>query len=193
MGYPVTLKNHLWLDITSLLLFTLLWLADVIFNNGLAVSLLALSLVVLHSIRLAGWHTPGIWKKPLLWVLNVAYMWLILGFALKAAQPIFDFSPSIAIHAWTVGGIGMMTVGMMARVALGHTGRNVFDPPPVLRWLFLLIFASAVARLLVPLVGDSAYLLTLGLSQLLWIACFALFFQIYFPILLRQRIDGRDG
>lgn len=193
VGHPVTLKNRPWLDITSLLLFTLLWLTDVFVGNVALTSLLSLSLFVLHGMRLAGWHTPGIWKKPLLWVLNLAYAWIIIGFALKAAQPFLDISPSVAIHAWTVGGIGMMTVGMMARVALGHTGRNVFDPPPVLRWLFLLILASAIVRLLVPLVPDDTYLPTLGLSQLLWIACFGLFFHIYFPVLLRQRVDGRDG
>ena len=193
VGYPVQLTNRLWLDLTSLVLFTLMWITDALLDHVAATAWLAAALLVLHVVRLAGWHTPGIWKKPLLWVLYLAYAWIILGFALKFALLFTDISPSIAVHAWTVGGIGMMTVGMMARVSLGHTGRSVFEPPAILAWLFALMLAASVLRVLVPLFTDAHYLLLVGVSQLLWIAAFCLFFYIYFPILLRQRIDGRDG
>ncbi len=193
VGYPVQLKNRLWLDLSSLFLFAGLWISDAFLDNLTASGWLAGALMVLHSVRLAGWHTPGIWKKPLLWVLYIAYLWIILGFALKFALLFTDISPSLAVHAFTVGGIGMMTVGMMARVSLGHTGRNVFDPPKILGWLFALILAASVVRVIIPLLTTQHYLLWIGISQFLWIAVFCLFFYIYFPILLRQRVDGRDG
>lgn len=192
VGYPVTLHNRRWLDNTSLGLFTLLWLTDVVLDDRSASAILSLALFVLHGIRLRDWHTPGIWRKPLLWVLYLAYLWIILGFALKAAEPL-GIPAALAVHAWTVGGIGMVTIGMMARVGLAHTGRNVFEPPPLLRGMFLLMLAASIVRVLGPLLGDGAYLLTIGLAQLLWIAAFGLFFQLYFPLLLRQRVDGRDG
>jgi uncharacterized protein involved in response to NO len=99
----------------------------------------------------------------------------------------------LALHAFSAGGIGMMTLGMMARVALGHTGRNVFDPPPMLRWLFLALLASAVLRVLLPLVLPTHYGLWVGLAQGLWIAAFAGFSLIYAPMLVRARVDGRYG
>ncbi len=193
VGYAVSLKNRRWLDISSLTLFTLLWLADVVFHDAASVVALCLALLVLHGLRLADWHTPGIWRKPLLWVLYVGYVWIVFGFALKAGEHLFDLPPSLTVHAWTVGGIGMITLGMMTRVGLGHTGRNVFEPPPSLRWLFLIALAAAMVRVLLPMFGGVDYLFSVGLAQLLWIAAFCLFFYLYFPILLRQRVDGRDG
>jgi len=193
VGYPVQLKNRLWLDLTSLVLFTLLWISDAFLDNVTATGWLAGALLVLHVVRLVGWHTPGIWKKPLLWVLYIAYMWIIFGFALKFALLFTDIPPSLAIHAFTVGGIGMMTVGMMARVSLGHTGRNVFEPPKILGGLFAMLLVASVVRVIIPLLTTQHYLLWIGISQFLWIAVFCLFFYIYFPVLLRQRVDGRDG
>ncbi len=193
VGYPVQLKNRRWLDLTSLALFTLLWISDAFLDNLTATGWLAGALLVLHIVRLVGWHTPGIWQKPLLWVLYIAYLWIIFGFALKFALLFTDISPSLAVHAFTVGGIGMMTVGMMARVSLGHTGRNVFEPPKILGWLFAVLLVASVVRVIIPLLTTQHYLLWIGISQFLWIAVFCLFFYIYFPILLRQRVDGRDG
>ena len=150
-------------------------------------------LFALHLVRLLGWYTPGIWKKPLLWILYLAYAALVAGFALKAGVYLFGISPYLALHAFAVGGIGMMTLGMMARVALGHSGRNVFDPPPVLKLVFALVLVALLARVLLPLLAQGYYLVWIGLSQWLWIAAFAVFFRVYFPILTRPRIDGQDG
>jgi len=99
----------------------------------------------------------------------------------------------LAIHAFTVGGIGLMTVGMMARAALGHTGRNVFAPPAVLSWISIAMLLSAVVRALLPMALPAQYGVWVGLSQLLWIAAFGAFSWIYAPILWRTRIDGRYG
>lgn len=56
-----------------------------------------------------------------------------------------------AVHAFTYGGIGMITLGMMARLSLGHTGRNVFDPPKILGPLFACLFAGAIVRVVAPM------------------------------------------
>jgi len=125
VGYAVSLNNHMWVDIACFLLFLLFAIVDIFFAEPALSAWLAAGLFLLHSIRLRGWHTHGIWSKPLLWVLYLAYGWMILGFALKFAAFVFGFSPSLAIHAFTVGGIGMMTLGMMSRISLGHTGRDI--------------------------------------------------------------------
>lgn len=188
VGYPVQLMNWKWLDVSSLLLFLVFWIADLLRPNAAPVALLAGILFVLHGARLAAWYTHGLWKKPLLWVLYLAYGSLVAGFALKVAVYFFSVSPYLAVHAFTVGGIGLMTIGMMARVSLGHTGRNVLDPPGGLFWMFIFLFIGAVVRVLFPLIDPSHYLVWIGLSQALWIASFGMFLYLYSPMLMQPEV-----
>ncbi len=193
VGYPVTLRNHFPVDIACFLLFLVFAVVDIFFTSPALVAALSALLCLLHSIRLWGWYTPGIWKKPLLWVLFLAYGWMILGFALKSAVFLFAVSPSLAVHAFTVGGIGMMTMGMMSRVALGHTGRDINRPPSGMGLAFLLLGLGAFVRVIVPLLLADHYMLWVAISQMLWLAAFLLFLYRYIPILMRPRIDGRIG
>ena len=188
VGYPVQLKNWKWLDVSSLLLFLVFWIADLLMPNQAPVALLAGILFVLHGARLAAWHTHGLWKKPLLWVLYLAYGSLVAGFALKAAVFVFHVSPYLALHAFTVGGIGLMTIGMMARVSLGHTGRNVLDPPAGLSRMFAVLAVAAIVRVLFPLIDPFHYGVWIGLSQALWIISFAMFLFVYAPMLIQLEV-----
>jgi len=193
VGYPVTLKNWVWVDRASLVLLLLFLIAEVFLRwEGIA-ALLAALLVVVHGVRLYGWHTPGIWRKPLLWVLFVGYAGAVFGFLLKALTPVLGLAPTLAVHAFAVGGIGIMTVGMMARIALGHTGRSIQEPIEGLRFVFILLAAAFIARVLLPPVLPAHYLLWLGLAQVFWISAYALFLLIYLPILIRPRVDGMPG
>jgi uncharacterized protein involved in response to NO len=187
------IKNWLWLDLSSLVLLIVLWIMDVFTNLEMAVSIVAGTLAALHAVRMAGWYTRQIWGKPLLWVLYIAYGSLTAGFALKAAEIWFGLSPYLSVHAFGYGGIGVMTMGMMSRVILGHTGRNVFEPPPILFWCFALLICGAVVRIVFPLLSMDLYLYWIGISQLLWIAAFIIFLVVYAPMLWSPRIDGRDG
>jgi uncharacterized protein involved in response to NO len=191
VGYPVRLKNWVWLDVSSLALFLLFWLADLVMPNAAPVALLAGVLFVLHGIRLAGWYTHGLWKKPLLWVLYLAYGSLAAGFALKSAVFVFIISPSLAVHAFTVGGIGLMTIGMMARVSLGHTGRNVLEPPAGLGFMFALLFTGAIVRVVFPLLDPFHYPVWIALSQALWIVSFGIFLYKYSPMLVQPEVQHR--
>lgn len=193
VGYPLELRNSKLIDMASLVFFLAFWIAELVHPDGLIVALLSIILFVLHAIRLAGWHTPGIWKKPLLWILYLAYIFLVLGFALKAAVYFMGLSPYLALHAFTVGGIGLMTLGMMSRVALGHSGRNVFEPPAILSWMFLLLILGAFFRVLLPMLMETHYLLWISGSQGFWILAFLIFFTVYLPVLTRPRVDGKDG
>lgn len=189
----VEIKNRLWVDISSLVLLLILWIIDVFTAMDVAVSIVAALLVVLHVIRMIGWYTGQIWYKPLLWVLYIAYGLLVAGFALKAVEHWFGLPVSLSVHAFAYGGIGVMTIGMMSRVILGHTGRNVFEPPPVLFWCFILLICGVVVRVVFPLFSMSFYAYWIGISQLLWIVSFMIFLVIFAPMLVTPRVDGRDG
>ncbi len=193
LGCPFTATNYKWLDITTVVLFAVFVLADLAAPTALLTAALAAVLFLLHAWRLKGWYHPGIWNKTLLWTLYLGYLWIVLGFLLKAISIVAGVSPYLAIHAFAYGGIGLVTVGMMARVTLGHTGRNVFSPPAILLPIFLLLAAGAVVRVILPLLLAGQYDLWIGLSQLLWAAAFLGMALLYLPMLIKVRIDGRPG
>ncbi len=193
VGHGTVVRNWKWVDHSSLVLVLLLWVVDVFTAYRTAASLIAAALFLVHVVRLYGWYTRSLWRKPLLWVLYVAYGFVVTGFLLKAAELWFEVLPLLYVHAFAYGGIGVMTIGMMSRVILGHTGRNVLSPPAVLGICFAVLVCGAAVRVLGPLIDPGSYGLWIVLSQLLWIAAFLIFLFVYTPMLLKPRIDGRDG
>lgn len=189
----VIVRNWRWIDSTSLVLLLLLWILDVFTAFQLVASVIAMLLFAVHVIRMTGWYTGDIWTRPLLWVLYLAYTSIVVGFLLKGLEYWLAISPFLSVHAFAYGGIGVMTVGMMSRVTLGHTGRNVAEPPPVLFWCFALLLAGTVVRVLFPLLENDLYTYWIGLAQILWITSFLVFIVVYAPMLVAPRIDGRDG
>jgi uncharacterized protein involved in response to NO len=185
----VDIKNHTWVDFSSLVLLVCLWVCDVFTDYDQVTAALAVLLVVLHIIRLMGWHTNKVWSKPLVWILVVAYGFIILGFSLKAATVYFGVSAFLSTHAFTVGGIGLITIGMMSRVSLGHTGRNVFEAPAAVFWSLLALVIATVVRVVFPLFSINLYIYWIGLSQALWITAFAIFVFVYAPMFLSERAD----
>jgi uncharacterized protein involved in response to NO len=190
---PVTLVNRPWLDRASLVLFLVFWLADVLRPDAPLVAALAAVLCVLHGLRLAGWYATGVPGRPLLAVLFIGYAWLVTGFALKASVPLAGIPPALALHAFTYGGIGLFTLGMMARVTLAHTGRSVQQPPALVAWSMYLLTGGAVARVLLPLFDAAHYVRWIAVSQLLWLAAFTLLLAVYLPMWLAPRVDGQPG
>ncbi len=189
----VELTNRAWVDHSSLVLLVLLWVSDVFTDYDNATAVFAVLLTLLHSFRLAGWYTNKIWSKSLVWILVVAYASFILGFALKALSITSGISPFLSVHAFTAGGIGLLTIGMMSRVSLGHTGRNVFEPPAIVFWSFAILSLGLIVRVLFPLFNMELYMYWIAISQVLWMASFAIFVYVFAPILLTARVDGRDG
>lgn len=139
-----------------------------------------------HIVRLVGWYDRRIGKVPLLWVLQGGYAWLPVGLVLRAAGA----SAFPSLHALTVGCIGMLVLGMMARVALGHTGRPL-APPRAVVLAFALVAVAAVLRTFGPLVWPSP--VWAAASGCLWSLAFGLYGWVYFPILTRPRVDGKAG
>lgn len=193
VGYPVTLRNSKLLDMTSLVFLILFAVIDVFWNLPVVVAVLCALLVVVHVLRLAGWYTPGIWKKPLLWILFAGYVFLVIGFLLKIPAAINHRPDDSALHAFTAGGIGLFTLGMMARVAWAHTGRSLAEAPRQLPLIFAAIVLAAVIRVFFPFLDESKYALWIGISQVLWMIAFGLYLFFYARVLTSPRPDGRWG
>ncbi|MGR8941051.1 MAG: NnrS family protein [Gammaproteobacteria bacterium] len=162
---------------------------------GISETLLAVAsglAVFFNSMRVWGWYVQRVWYVPLLWVLYAGYGWILLGFGLTALSAYHLVMPSLPLHAFTVGGIGVLTLGMMARVSLGHTGRAL-RVSNAMAIGFVLLNIAALIRVLLPIALPDGYGNLLYWSMLFWLAAFALFVSVYLPILTAPRVDGQEG
>jgi len=154
------------------------------------VSALAGVLVLARSVHWGGRHTLS---SSLLWVLHLGHTFVGVGFLLRGVglfAPVV--APSLALHALTAGGIGLLTLGMMARVALGHTGR-MLAVKPIISLSFALVALAALVRVAGPMLGAKAYLHSMMTSGILFAVAFVLYLAAYTPILFSPRVDGKPG
>jgi len=185
----VKLFNTRWVDIPNLFIFLAFSINEVFIEHEVTSGYLAVILFVLNAYRLIRWHHPIIWRQGLLWSIYLSFWMITLGFALFALIYFgnVDIPKLLALHAFTVGGIGMITIGMISRVSLAHTGRNVYEPPKALVYAFVSILSSAIVRVILPLFDIWAYETLIGLSQIFWVIAFAIFTVTYTPILLKPK------
>jgi uncharacterized protein involved in response to NO len=142
-------------------------------------------------VRLARWHGEAAWREPLVWVLHLGTVWIALGFMLMGVNGLAPTVPDTTpLHALTVGAIGTMTLAVMTRASLGHTGRPL-TAGPVTTAIYVLITVAAMLRLVAPLAGD--YVPMLWSSGLAWSGAFGLFVVFFTPALTRPRPQGGQG
>ena len=142
----------------------------------------------IHGFRLSRWSGLATLSEPLLLVLHVAYLWLPIGYLLIAWSVFGSVYPaSVALHALTMGGIGSMTLAMMTRVALGHTGRPLHAARLTVIAYIILTLAIGI-RLLGPLTGQQ-YMRTVEFAAGGWILAFVIFVWVYWPILTQPRAE----
>lgn len=176
----------------SVISIILLGLTDLFSPFAQVVVVCAVLAAVVHAWRLSIWLTWSVVTRPLLWVLLVGYAWLVAGFALLAVAYSGMISNMLAFHALMAGGIGVLTLGMMARVALAHTGRPLRAPPLVVL-AFVLVNIAAAVRVVGPMMTLHYTKAVISAAGALWITGFVLFMIVYTPILIHSRADGRPS
>lgn len=150
-----------------------------------ATSAAALVAGVLNTIRLARWQGRQTSAERLVLVLHFAYAFVPLGFFIIALVPFGLFDPISALHVFTVGGIGLMTLAVMSRATRGHTGTPLTASMTTgLSYLCLLF--GAILRPLATLAPEH-YMALVSLSGLCWMLAFGLYVLEYAPILLTKR------
>jgi uncharacterized protein involved in response to NO len=142
----------------------------------------ALLAFALHAVRLARWQGWKVWDAPLLWMMHVAYAWMVVAFLLLALGDIGSAGAARAwLHAFTVGALGSMMLGLMTRMSLRHTGRPLV-PPPAMVAAYLLLQAAALLRVCAALAGaGEPWIVASGIA---WIAAFAIFLGCFGAILV---------
>lgn len=146
----------------------------------------------IHLLRMRFYHTKRTLKDPMLWILHIGYLWLVIGLALLGMAALDVLPYSTALHALTAGAIGSMTLGMMCRVAMGHTGRTIQANIPTTA-AFIMMQLLAVLRVFTPLAWPEHTGILMALSAGLWALCFALYLTFYSAILFGPRPDGRPA
>jgi uncharacterized protein involved in response to NO len=166
--------------------------ADALGLQGLPLAALAALAMAAHAARWWLWQPWKTLRHPLVWVLHAAYLWLPVHLGLRAAAALGWIAAGPATHALTVGLIGTLTLGMITRTALGHTGRPL-RAGRIETAAYLAMLGAAVARVCLPLHDPTWLLQSVGVSAALWSLAFVLYLIRYTPLLLWPRADGRPG
>jgi uncharacterized protein involved in response to NO len=191
-GEAVAVRSFSWLDRLALGALIAMLLADLGVWPRVA-GAIALAAALFNAVRMRGWHGRRTLSEPLLWVLHLGYAWLAIGLTWKGLVDLIGFLPgSEALHGLAIGAIGTMTIGVMSRASLGHTGRPLVAPRPV-GLAYVLISGAAFARLAAPLLAGDLYLPALLTSASLWCTAWLLFLVTFGGVLIRSRIDGQPG
>lgn len=180
------------LDRLAILSMVLVTTVDATLANSYVRAAAYATAAILVAARTVHWGMLPALRVPMLWILHAGHAFVVIGLVMRAL-PIFVpvISESAAIHAFTVGAIGCTTLGMMSRVSLGHTGRLIEAPRPM-----IVAFAALVLGAIVRVVGPhwaTTYALSLYFAGTAWTLAFALFLWCYTPMLFSPRIDGKAG
>lgn len=176
---PIPFRRFdLWVILVSSLTL-LIW---VFFPDSAFVSPLAGISGVLHLVRLYRWAGWQAWRESLVWVLHVAYLFVAIGYFMLAIDP------ALVPHGWTAGAVALMTLAMMTRASLGHSGR-MLTATPSLTVIYLLSIGAALARIAAKYMGNTPGLLDLAAG--FWVLAFGGFVITFFTILTRPRIKPK--
>ena len=184
VGYEVHLRIERWVDYGMTGLFPLFMLSELLLPLHPLGAGLAAALLYLNSRRVMGWYTLGIWQRPLLWGLFASFIMVNLGFLLRALMPFTTVPPLLPVHAFALGGIGIITVSLMARVTLAQADRDVDRPPRYVAVIIAGMILAAVARIFLPLAAPGAHSVWILMTGVIWIISFLLFTMAFAPMLL---------
>ena len=145
---------------------------------------------LLQFARLARWSGVRTVTEPLVLILHISYVWLPIGLILLGTSLLVPTQPaSSALHALAAGAMASMTLAVMTRATLGHTGRELRADGGTVG-IYLLVTLGAALRVSAPWLSVD-YLLLIKISGALWGGAFLLFLALYGPKLLGPRPDGK--
>lgn len=177
-------------DIYSIALATVALVAWIAAPDWYGTAALLLCMAIAQTARLSRWAGARTWREPILFVLHVGYGFVPLGALMLSLSILWPevVPASGALHAWTTGAMGTMTLAVMTRATLGHTGRDVVSTPTTIL-IYGAIQVATLARVAAPLLLTIYYqaLLVAGIG---WLLAYGIFLLIYGPMLLGTKRTG---
>lgn len=146
---------------------------------------LMLVVAVLALVRLIGWRGWRTWHDPMLWVLHLGYLWLAIGLAVRGLALVGAYAmPELdTLHGITVGALGTLSLGMMVRVAQGHSGVAI-KASTALAIMFVLPSIAAILRLGVNQPSGWIW------AAVAWFVAYAVYLLTIGPLLVRGRVTA---
>ena len=178
-----------WLERASLAAVVAVILVDLIRPETAFAGTVAAVAAVLLTVRVSRWRGYRTLQMPIVVILHAGYAWLPIALALKSAWLLLH-APWAAnwLHALTAGAFGTMILGVMTRVALGHTGRPLVVARPI-SVAYVLVILGAGLRVAGPALAPSLFVPLLFAAAVLWGGAFLIFLVVYWPILSASRVD----
>ena len=188
-GVTVSITATPWLDRAALAAVAAVVAIDVVQPDRSAGGVVGLLAAALIAARLAHWHGHRTLHLPIVWVLHAGHAWVVVALGLKAAW-ILGGAPWAVnwLHALTAGALGTMILGVMSRVALGHTGRPLKVAVPIVA-AYGLVTVGAALRVAAPALVPAYYVPSLIVAMLAWAGGFVIFLVVYLPILIAPRVS----
>ena len=170
-------------DGATLVLSAVAFLAWVIAPEWIGSGALLVAAGALHVVRLLRWAGDRTFADRLVLVLHVAYIFVPLGFLLMGASVLWHVRElqTAGFHAWGAGAIGMMTLAVMTRASLGHTGQPL-AASPMTQAIYVCAALAALLRIAAAFAGNDLTLMSV--SVLFWVLAFGGFAIVYGPLLV---------
>jgi uncharacterized protein involved in response to NO len=178
---PVSFSRFDMATIVSSALSLVLWIAA---PTHLVTGTLLLMVGCMQSTRLVRWAGDRTFAEPLVLVLHVGYAFVAAGFLLLGLSLWSALVPVTAgIHAWTAGAVGLMTLAVMTRASLGHTGQPL-RAGRATQIIYAAVLAAAITRVVAAFSGS---ITLVEFASVAWIVAFGGFLFVYGPMLAAQK------
>ncbi|WP_170771890.1 NnrS family protein [Ruegeria lacuscaerulensis] len=173
------------LDRAGMVLALTLPLSVLVFGIGRVAAALALLLGGVQVLRMARWRTRWTLHQPILLALHLGLGMLALGLILWGLAGLGLGNEVAALHVLGIGCVGGMTLAVMSRATLGHSGRDLVAPGSMVVAYGLMAVAALTRWVGTDL--NAGYLVAMLLSDGLWVAAFALYLLAMWPALTGPR------
>lgn len=176
-------------DGLSVLLVVFAAVAWIVQPHAMVTGWLFVAAGVLNVGRLLRWHGWLTWREPLVLILNLGYGWLTLSLLVLGSAILWlDLSPADAVHVLTTGAVGVMTLAVMTRASLGHTGHPKHAGPLTV-FIYLLVNLGALLRIVGPATAFPTNMMLTAVA-VAWSGAYLLFALVYGRFLLSPSIEA---
>jgi uncharacterized protein involved in response to NO len=187
-GLPDQLPSFSRFDGAAILLTAMAALSWTAQPQAMVTGWILIAAGLANVIRLSRWRGWTTWREPIVLILHVGYGWLAFSLLIIGGATLgFGLKPADAVHALTTGAVGAMTMAVMTRASLGHTGRpKQADRLTIM--IYMLVNLGALLRVFGPTIGLPAQLM-LSAAAAAWSGAYLLFAAVYGPYLIRPSLD----
>jgi uncharacterized protein involved in response to NO len=187
-GWDGTISFHRGIEILAIITIILYALTGIYLPGTLWSTVAGLAVILVHSLRMSRWQTLQAVKIPIVAVMHFSYLWFLVSVILRVLSDSGLGIPELAsIHAFTVGAFGMMKIGLLCRVALRHTGRQLI-PPQLMVYGFALLFFAALLRVVGAFIQFDLLAIT---AAVFWLLPFLFYLWCHGTMLVSPSLQSR--